>query len=418
MAEDHDYEDDVLASFSPQNNLHIYPSDFDFNSSQGFFYRPTRLLHRNPPRISPFDRPNQLNFGIDMFHQSESQPQPHSASRVIEESHLVPSDHSFGVQEGNDDINLDVEFGSGLGFFVENHDNPNTNAAADNDDNSEFTVAGSRDYHVARSESVVSSYESGAPEFFIGGVRVTDLGSDSNESEETEIVEVEPDSGLEIVAGCDDDESSIHLCWDAFRLEDDNIPVNPNANVNEDFEWEEVHDGNEEREVLSMFFEADVDDEDDDDASVLPGIPPGGEQFQEIQEAFEWQVLSNVRDFEPTQDLADDDYNYTEYEMFFGQFGDTDVSSLGRPPASKLAVANLSTVVVTLEDVEKNNALCAVCKDEVGVGEMATLLPCSHRYHGDCIVAWLGIRNTCPVCRHELPTDDVDYELRKTERVL
>lgn len=356
-----------------------------------------------------------------MFHQSQSQtqPQPHFVSRVMEESHLVPSDHSFGVQEGNDDINLEMEFASGLGFSVENHD---ANAAV-HDDNSGFTVAGSGDdffvstttrgYHGVRSESGDSSYESGAPEFFVGGVRVTDLGSDFDEAGETEIVEVEDDSGLEMDAGCDD-ESGIHLCWDAFRLEDDNIPVNPNAdgNINEDFEWEEVH---EEREVLSMFFEADVDD---DDASVLPGIPPGGEQFQEIQEAFEWQVLSNVHNFEPTSDLGDDDYNYTEYDMFFGQFGDTDVSSLGRPPASKSVVSNLSTVAVTQEDVENNNTLCAVCKDEVGVGEMATLLPCSHRYHGDCIVAWLGIRNTCPVCRHELPTDDVDYELRKTERVL
>ncbi|KAJ1394740.1 Zinc finger, RING-type [Sesbania bispinosa] len=77
---------------------------------------------------------------------------------------------------------------------------------------------------------------------------------------------------------------------------------------------------------------------------------------------------------------------------------------------------NLPSVVVTQQDVDNNNALCAVCKDEFGVGEEVKQLPCSHRYHGDCIVPWLGIRNTCPVCRYEFPTDDAEYELRRVQR--
>ncbi|KAL9243330.1 hypothetical protein vseg_017230 [Gypsophila vaccaria] len=99
----------------------------------------------------------------------------------------------------------------------------------------------------------------------------------------------------------------------------------------------------------------------------------------------------------------------------FGQFveGEGEGVVLGRPPASKSVVEELPSVVFGNEDVVGEKSVCAVCKECMEVGEEWKLLPCLHRYHGDCIVPWLGIRNTCPVCRFELPTDDPDYEQRR-----
>ncbi|KAI3525139.1 hypothetical protein L2E82_02435 [Cichorium intybus] len=74
-------------------------------------------------------------------------------------------------------------------------------------------------------------------------------------------------------------------------------------------------------------------------------------------------------------------------------------------------------ITVKKEKVRYNFGVCAVCKDEIEVGLMAKQLPCTHRYHGDCILPWLGIRNTYPVCRNELLTDDSEYERRKAEIV-
>ncbi|GFP87951.1 E3 ubiquitin-protein ligase ring1 [Phtheirospermum japonicum] len=59
---------------------------------------------------------------------------------------------------------------------------------------------------------------------------------------------------------------------------------------------------------------------------------------------------------------------------------------------------------------------CAVCKDSFIVGTVVNRLPCFHRFHPSCILPWLSTRNTCPLCRHEVPTDDVDYEARKSNR--
>ncbi|KAK4356056.1 hypothetical protein RND71_025027 [Anisodus tanguticus] len=85
----------------------------------------------------------------------------------------------------------------------------------------------------------------------------------------------------------------------------------------------------------------------------------------------------------------------------------------GAPPASKSAIVGLDTLVIK---EEKEVMSCAICKDVVNVGEMAKNLPCGHGYHDDCIVQWLGSRNSCPVCRFELPTDDPEYEEDRKKR--
>ncbi|KAK1296834.1 E3 ubiquitin-protein ligase RING1-like [Acorus calamus] len=82
----------------------------------------------------------------------------------------------------------------------------------------------------------------------------------------------------------------------------------------------------------------------------------------------------------------------------------------GSPPASKAAVAALQEVTVTEAEETKE---CAICNDEMRAGTRATRMPCRHTYHGECIKRWLARRNSCPLCRFELPTDDAGYEARR-----
>lgn len=75
------------------------------------------------------------------------------------------------------------------------------------------------------------------------------------------------------------------------------------------------------------------------------------------------------------------------------------------PPTSKAFVENLTTSTIT-----KLGGQCPVCLKEWAEGDEIKMLPCKHKFHPACILPWLEKTNSCPMCRHELPTDDADYE--------
>jgi hypothetical protein len=88
----------------------------------------------------------------------------------------------------------------------------------------------------------------------------------------------------------------------------------------------------------------------------------------------------------------------------------------GTPPASRSVVDKLEEIPITDEHCKlttstKEFPRCAICCEDLT--EKATKLPCGHLFNKDCIGEWLGQHNQCPVCRHELPTDDAEYENRK-----
>ncbi|KAI4344012.1 hypothetical protein L6164_011289 [Bauhinia variegata] len=365
------------------------------------------------------DPENQVNFVMDLFQQRVEQ------SQVMGHRDFVSDNESgFGVIDGHCDVGVDVlglDSGLGLRFGV----------GRDCDDNCRFTVerygsiggAGDDD-DIFIGRRVSGSEPSEAPsasgmQNLENCVRLVGFGLDSDE-EDNGVLDPYFHSEDECNLYTEnDDAASIPLCWDSIQLED-------NREGNEDFEWEEVDGRVDEREFLSMFTA-------EDDRSVSASVSPLiglGEEVGVVRvggmENLEWEVLLNANNLDTNPDLDrdaepyfgdHDDYIYTaEYEMMFGQFTENENPLMGRPPASLSVVQHLPSVVLTKEDVENNNALCAVCKDEFNVGEQAKELPCSHRYHGDCIIPWLGIRNTCPVCRYELPTDDADYERRRSQR--
>lgn len=83
--------------------------------------------------------------------------------------------------------------------------------------------------------------------------------------------------------------------------------------------------------------------------------------------------------------------------IIMGQNG----GSTGPPAAGDLAIEALPMVKVTETHLRKD-PICPICKDEFEIGGEVREMPCNHFYHSDCIVPWLQLHKTCPVCRYEL----------------
>lgn len=154
----------------------------------------------------------------------------------------------------------------------------------------------------------------------------------------------------------------------------------------------------DEREMLGVM--EGIDSGDDD--SIFSDEPPFdfGDGDTELEGIFRsgvgWELLPVPLDED-------------EFEVLPGHV----VEVGGAPPAARAVVERLQVVAVRGEEVVQE---CAVCKEGMEQGELTTGLPCGHFYHGACIGPWLAIRNTCPVCRYELPTDDPEYEKRRARR--
>ena len=52
---------------------------------------------------------------------------------------------------------------------------------------------------------------------------------------------------------------------------------------------------------------------------------------------------------------------------------------------------------------DEDNACCAICLEEFEHKEKVRVLPCGHKFHGDCLVPWLTERHaSCPLCKMDV----------------
>ncbi|PIN18620.1 Ubiquitin--protein ligase [Handroanthus impetiginosus] len=87
-------------------------------------------------------------------------------------------------------------------------------------------------------------------------------------------------------------------------------------------------------------------------------------------------------------------------DLLLQHLAENDPNRYGTPPARKEAVEALPTVKI------QETLLCSVCLDDCEIGSEVKEMPCKHKFHSGCILPWLELHGSCPVCRYQLPSDE------------
>lgn len=98
------------------------------------------------------------------------------------------------------------------------------------------------------------------------------------------------------------------------------------------------------------------------------------------------------------------------------------MDNTGPPPLAKEKIDEIPKCEITQQHVD-SKLQCSVCWEDFQLSENVRQLPCSvrlhliiyriyflmytlqHIYHEDCILPWLALHGTCPVCRKSLDPD-------------
>jgi len=91
-----------------------------------------------------------------------------------------------------------------------------------------------------------------------------------------------------------------------------------------------------------------------------------------------------------------------------------DLADVPMPPPSPASPESVSALSPPCDRfcLGKEEALsCPICLEALDDPAGALQMPCAkqHVFHKQCLLTWLDARNTCPICRHSMPTcEEVD----------
>ncbi|XP_044575081.1 E3 ubiquitin-protein ligase RNF126-A [Cotesia glomerata] len=73
----------------------------------------------------------------------------------------------------------------------------------------------------------------------------------------------------------------------------------------------------------------------------------------------------------------------------------------GPPPLSRNQIEEIPTTSIVQSHIDCK-LQCSICWEDFILSEFVRQLPCKHLYHAPCIVPWLELHGTCPICRQNL----------------
>lgn len=109
----------------------------------------------------------------------------------------------------------------------------------------------------------------------------------------------------------------------------------------------------------------------------------------------------------PTERAASSDSSQDDIDPDNMQYEDlvnlTETVGVENRGLSASLISRLPTSIYTSRMFSKNKEeKCVVCQENFKFGKRLITLPCDHQYHSDCIIEWLKIKKTCPMCQKEV----------------
>lgn len=246
----------------------------------------------------------------------------------------------------------------------------------------------------------------------------SDISMDRHSFVGTEMFNL-PDEGAEFDSDTDIDPMHAGLSqWNSDDMDDDEEEEDEGEEEEEEREWEAAEAEEAEATArLQIFFTPSGTESRGRiywERRFNSNEPEGifSQRIRDSWQAYNDHSFTNLEDVDlPPYGANFGDYlDARHFEDLLEHLAENDSSRRGAPPAAVSFVSNLPLVVIGKEHEKHGELVCAICKDVLALGTKVNQLPCSHLYHTCCILPWLSARNSCPVCRYELPTDDKDYE--------
>jgi len=104
-------------------------------------------------------------------------------------------------------------------------------------------------------------------------------------------------------------------------------------------------------------------------------------------------------------------HSQEEMDQIITRLREAEGNTGGAPPASEAAIAKLEVREIgeaMLGSCEDDKPRCTICIEDMCKGEKASVLPCNHFFHGECVTPWLKKHNTCPVCRRSIEQEETN----------
>ena len=114
--------------------------------------------------------------------------------------------------------------------------------------------------------------------------------------------------------------------------------------------------------------------------------------------------------FPPLQIRRHGNFQFNDFNNLF-ENAFSNVENLHQHPTDKHILNELpETKIEDVSKLEQEKKNCVICLEDFKNGDKATILPCIHLFHKNCIKNWLKTQNSCPICKYKLTRSNMNSQ--------